>query len=350
MFRRRKFFETHCHCIVSLFNVTCIFSFRPVKPTKVPLKQIEEEIEEHEHELHEHDLEQKETLLDQNPAKSQSTLSIHKTLGVSTHYPTVIEQFSRSTHSLHKSTHSLNKRHSVHPITEENTEPLLESGTQPIIVPARRSSLRTIRPRTNSECDGGPRSRKGTISTGDAVRPLYRDDIFFSGSLARLPQYTSHTNLGYTMSVTRLPTEHDIEEEKSHSCTLCPEAVRRTLATMLDVSLLQSPSFLLLALSGGFTIMGFFVPFMYLTDRALLSGMAESYAMWLVSTIGICNTVGRVVCGMISSHPKVNTLWVNNVAITIGGLVTIVSGWSLSVEYQFLYACIFGLALCKYLI
>lgn len=312
------------------------------------MKKIEEEIEEHEHEVLEHELDHKESLLDQNPAKSVSSLSIHKSLGVSNHYPTVMEQFSRSTHSLHKSTHSLNKRHSVHPIMEEeNTKPLLENETQPVIVPARRDSMRVMRPRTNSECDQGIRSRRGTVATGEAVRPLYRDDIFFSGSLARLPQYTSHTNLGYTMSVTRLPTQHDIEEEKSTSCTFFPESVRRTLATMLDMSLLQSHSFLLLALSGGFTIMGFFVPFMYLTDRALMSGMAESYAMWLVSTIGITNTIGRVVCGMISSHPKVNTLWVNNVAITIGGIATIASGLSLSVGYQFFYACTFGLSLCK---
>lgn len=315
--------------------------FRPVKPTKVPRKKIEEEIEnmiEHEHE---HD----SRFLDQNPAKTQSMLSIHRTLGVKDHYPTVIEQLSKSSHSLHKSTHSLNKRHSVHPITEEeNTEPLLGNETQAVIVPARRSSLRGVRQRTNSECDGGMRSRRGTM--GETARPMYRDDIFL-GSLARLDKFNSKTNLGYTMSVTRLPTKEDIEEGNSSSCVLCPESVRRTLATMLDMSLLRSPSFLLLALSGGFTMMGFFVPFMFLTQRALGNGMEESYAMWLVSAIGVSNTIGRVVCGLMSSHPKVNTLWVNNIAITIGGLVTILSGLSSSVFYQFLYSGSFGLAICK---
>lgn len=317
---------------------------RPVKPTKVLKSKIEQEIErEIEHE-HEHETEH--ALLEQNPAKTQSMLSIHKTLGVKDHYPTVIEKLSKSSHSLHKSTHSLNKRHSVHPITEEeNTEPLLNNEAHAVVVPARRSSLKGGRQRTNSECDGGMRSRRGTM--GDTVRPMYRDDIFFGGSLARLPQYSSRSNLGYTMSVTRLPTQEDIEEEKTNSCKLCPESVRRTLATMLDMSLLKSPSFLLLALSGGFTMMGFFVPFMFLTERALGNGMEESYALWLVSAIGVFNTIGRVVCGTISSHPKVNTLWVNNVAITIGGLVTILSGISNSVGYQFLYCGCFGLAICK---
>jgi hypothetical protein len=73
--------------------------------------------------------------------------------------------------------------------------------------------------------------------------------------------------LDYTMSVTRLPTKKDVAEEQSQSCNLCPEAVRRTLYTMLDMSLLRSPTFILLALSGFFTMMGFYVPFGYLQRK-----------------------------------------------------------------------------------
>jgi hypothetical protein len=67
------------------------------------------------------------------------------------------------------------------------------------------------------------------------------------------------------MSVTRLPTKKDVQEEVSKECKLCPEAVGRTIATMLDMSLLRSPTFLLLSFSGFITMMGFYVPFMYLT-------------------------------------------------------------------------------------
>lgn len=65
------------------------------------------------------------------------------------------------------------------------------------------------------------------------------------------------------MSVTRLPTATDVAEEESGSCYICPESVRRILTTMLDLSLLKSPSFLILAISGGLTMMGFYTPFMY---------------------------------------------------------------------------------------
>lgn len=211
---------------------------------------------------------------------------------------------------------------------KEGKSHLLEiSKLNPIIIPKRKRTASENQPET------------------EVNRPLYRDDIFFGASLTKLPQYTSKTSVAYNLSVTRLPTKNDIEEEKKHLCKLCPEAFRRALATMLDFSLMKSPSFLILAIGGFFTMMGFYVPFMFLVDRALKSGLDKITAVWLVSSIGIANTIGRVLCGIISSLPGVNALFVTNAALTIGGLATILSGISLSAEYQFFYTVVFGLAI-----
>lgn len=191
-------------------------------------------------------------------------------------------------------------------------------------------------------------SRRGSAIDPEVNRPMYRDDIFFNASLTRLPQYTSRTSIAYNLSVTRLPTKNDIEEEKKSSCKMCPEAVKRTLATMLDYSLLYSPTFLLLAFGGFFTMMGFYVPFMFLVSRAESADMAKEYTRFLISAIGISNTIGRVLCGVLSSFPGVNALFVTNAALTIGGIATIFSGFSMSPEYQFFYTAVFGLAICKY--
>lgn len=189
------------------------------------------------------------------------------------------------------------------------------------------------------------KDRRNTLT--DVTRPLYRDDIFFSASLNRLPQYTSRTSVAYNLSVTRIPTRNDIEEAKSSECKVCSEAFKRTLVTMLDFKLLKSPSFLLLAIGGFFTMMGFYIPFMYLAGRAVASGVNDATAIWLISTIGIANTVGRVLCGVLSSFPRVNALFVNNAALTLGGVATLFSGFSMSETYQFTYCVIFGLAICK---
>ncbi|XP_058802122.1 monocarboxylate transporter 3 isoform X2 [Phymastichus coffea] len=188
--------------------------------------------------------------------------------------------------------------------------------------------------------------RRGSVAK-EPQRPFYRDDIFYGGSLNRLPHYRSQlSSVGYHMSVTRLPTAKDVAEEESGSCYLCPESVRRILSTMLDLSLLKSPSFLILAISGGLTMTGFYTPFVYITDRARAANLPldETSAMWLVSIIGIGNTIGRVALGFVSSLPGVDALLINNVFITISGLLTMLSGLWMTRGYQFFYSAAFGLS------
>lgn len=136
-------------------------------------------------------------------------------------------------------------------------------------------------------------------------------------------------------------------QDEEQTCNICPEAVRRTLATMLDMSLLKSPSFMLLAISGFLCMMGFFVPFLYITPRAEDGGMESGLATFAISVIGISNTVARIVCGFLSSFESVNANLLSNIAITTGGIATILSGFSTSIFVQYWYAVIFGIAIGK---
>ncbi|EZA47787.1 Monocarboxylate transporter [Ooceraea biroi] len=355
--------------------------FRPLKPTRIKVKDIPETAA----------LEVKTTLL----GKGASTTSLHCVQPSSrsgffgtnnnTEYPTAAELLgsspnivnaSKSLHSLYKvqvetenEKKSTEKRLSVpiypdldtvnnEKIAEENN--LLSGDLERLngkVPTSRRHTISGRRIRTDSECS--QRSLKmGKRNSRDPQRPFYRDDIFYEGSLNRLAHYRSQMNrpiynikylqqssVGYHMSVTRLPTAKDVAEEKSGSCYLCPESVRRILTTMLDLSLLKSPSFLILAISGGLTMMGFYTPFMYVPDRAIKANIDASTAMFLVSVIGIGNTIGRIVCGLVSSLPGVNALVINNIFISVGGLVTMFSGLSLSEGYQFFYAASFGLSI-----
>lgn len=83
---------------------------------------------------------------------------------------------------------------------------------------------------------------------------------------------------------------------------------------------------------------------MFMKDRAVQE-MDESTAAFTVAAIGISNTVARIACGVLSSFKGVNALYLNNVAITLGGVATILSGLYLSEVYQFTYAAIFGVAI-----
>ncbi|XP_005177096.1 monocarboxylate transporter 10 [Musca domestica] len=222
---------------------------------------------------------------------------------------------------------------------ETENENLLVTEAKPTIVQARRHTVSGRRPQNiGSRSNVG--SQDGVNNT--VTRPMYRDDAFFTGSLTRIPQYQSQSSLAYHMSVTRLPTKQDELEERESGCHLCPEAVRRTLSTMLDVTLLKSPSFMCLAFSGFLTMMGFFVPFTFLKPRAVEGGMDDSAALQVVSAIGYFNTIARIFCGSITSFPSVKPLWLNNIAITAGGIATICSGFYISTGTQWTFAVLFG--------
>ena len=68
--------------------------------------------------------------------------------------------------------------------------------------------------------------------------------------------------------------------------------------------------------------------------------------MWLVSMTGITNTLGRVLCGWISSYESVDPFLVNNVSLTFGGLYTVILPLlPYSVFSYYLYASFFGLSM-----
>lgn len=93
---------------------------------------------------------------------------------------------------------------------ENESETLIDQDDSKPQLTARRHTVSGRRPiihvGTKKE------SKRHHHAFGSSNRPLYRDDIFFSGSLLRIPQYQSQTSLGYHMSVTRMPAQQDVEE------------------------------------------------------------------------------------------------------------------------------------------
>lgn len=344
-----------------LICIICGALFRPIKPTRVTLA---DQTEEDTARRHEEAVEKLNSML-QLHSKLDSGISMppemrfhnrtspHTWMGVAsnTRYPTAEEVFRGSNSKINS---HISRRSSATAGTIKNNlgnKPLFITGTvtekdeqedsnsnidnlEPLITPGIRIMPREARPR---------RSHADLVA-----RPLYRDDIFFGGSLTRLPQYTSRTSLGYHLAVTHVPTQEDAQEETSGKCRLCPEAVKRTLATMLDVSLFRSLTFNLLAVSGFFTMLGFFVPYMFVTKRAEINGMSKNAAVLLVSTIGIANIVGRIAVGLVSSMPKISPLWLNNIALSAGGIATMISGLCYHEVYQYGYCVVFGLAIGEF--
>lgn len=84
-------------------------------------------------------------------------------------------------------------------------------------------------------------------------------------------------------------------------------------------SLFTDPLFVLFVISNFLTSIGFNVPYVYLSTYAQNLNMTEDDGAYLISIIGVANTVGRIVLGYLSDKPWVNRLIVYNTSLTIAG-------------------------------
>ncbi|RXG60623.1 Monocarboxylate transporter 5 [Armadillidium vulgare] len=77
-------------------------------------------------------------------------------------------------------------------------------------------------------------------------------------------------------------------------------------------------------------------------DRAIETGLDSDCASYLLSIVGISNTISRVALGYISDKPWVNRLYLYNVALSLCGLGTCVSIFFTTFVGQAFYAAVFG--------
>ncbi|BFZ25529.1 hypothetical protein BsWGS_28568 [Bradybaena similaris] len=120
------------------------------------------------------------------------------------------------------------------------------------------------------------------------------------------------------------------------------------LCDMFDIRLLLSPVFALLVLSSFVTLLAFYIPFFYLPDKGELVGMSDSSATFLLSIVGITNTIGRLLCGWLADRPWMNTLHLNNSALILAGFALLLCPVCNSELPLAILAAVFGLCVAVY--
>ncbi|ODM93665.1 Monocarboxylate transporter 7 [Orchesella cincta] len=205
--------------------------------------------------------------------------------------------------------------------------------------------------------------KETTTEPRHIIRPMSRKDIFYSGSIVNLPEYKSQMSINsYRQSVLNIPRAASGLELDGYSSpdkqkpSVCPclgqgaGAFKSALAQLMDFSLLANPVFLFIGISNVFGMLGFYVPFVYLIDAAVLKGVDADSAAFLLSIIGVTNTIGRVVSGMVSDLPQVNSLFMNNVCILLSGVCVFVVPFCGSSYYAYVaVAVFFGLFVSAYI-
>ena len=139
------------------------------------------------------------------------------------------------------------------------------------------------------------------------------------------------------------------------------------LKEMMNFSLLSNPLFLLIGISNAFGMIGFYTPFVYLPSMAaqfvrssrvvwgssqhslLQDEISVEDAAFLVSVIGISNTLGRVISGWISDFSWVNSLVVTNTAIILSALTVFLFPYCTSYASLTVMALLFGFFVAAYI-
>lgn len=129
---------------------------------------------------------------------------------------------------------------------------------------------------------------------------------------------------------------------QTSSQTMQKKSLKEKINNMIDISLFKDPVFIFFAISNFLTSLGFNAPFIYIVDQATLLNIKPELADLLLSTIGISNTVGRVILGIISNLKGVNRLYLYAGVLTMCGLATMAEPFGTNFIALFIYAIVFG--------
>ncbi|KAI3380625.1 hypothetical protein SNEBB_001641 [Seison nebaliae] len=102
---------------------------------------------------------------------------------------------------------------------------------------------------------------------------------------------------------------------------------RDVMKELLDPSLFHDMKFVLIVISNILTMIGYNVPYLLIVDQAKERGIPTTQAAWLISAIGIANTVARIFFGLLADHPKISVLFLYSSSLTLCGIVTIIQDY-----------------------
>ncbi|KAI3378770.1 hypothetical protein SNEBB_010405 [Seison nebaliae] len=119
------------------------------------------------------------------------------------------------------------------------------------------------------------------------------------------------------------------------------------LTNLCKLSLLKNPAMLLIFFGNLLSMVGYFVPYVYIVDRAVQMNVEKSKASFLISIIGITNTVGRVIGGKLCDYfPAIH---INNISLLLTGLVTLAMPFYTNYKLLMLYSALFGLFIAPHI-
>jgi len=219
------------------------------------------------------------------------------------------------------------------------------------------------------------KSFHGSASVTRLARPMSRKDIFYAGSIKHLNEdedvHELRTNRDSLISLGRRKSLRPDQMVMTRSFLLVDDNKNRIkeidtyeeatttnetngflylLKSMMDPKLLTDKKFLLIGISNFFGFLGFYIPFVYLPSMAGdKDGIEKDEAAFLLSIIGISNTIGRVFTGLISDLACVDSMFVVNVSLVLSSISLFSMPFLDDITSFSVISALFGLFIAAYI-
>lgn len=142
-----------------------------------------------------------------------------------------------------------------------------------------------------------------SIARRHASNPFLRADVLYTGSITNTAEYRSCGDMkSYVSSMINMAavTGDDAKPDESRF-----ESFKRVMFSVFDFSLLKTFAFLPILAAGFLFFFGLYTPFVYVSQKAIKElGVGKAGASYILSVLGACSTVSRILTGFLADHPK----------------------------------------------
>lgn len=177
------------------------------------------------------------------------------------------------------------------------------------------------------------------------IRPMFRDDIFYSGSLIYVDEY--RRILGQQHSIMDIRNKgikllYSISVTRIHKYISRCDLFIYTLKRLTDFKIYKKTSFHLYIYSNVLILSGDIVVLFHITQYARSNSITDT--SWLLFTIGMAYIIGTIVLSLLLKFRGFNLIIYIIILTTINGIATFFFAFPTYLDkyYQYIYAVIFG--------
>ncbi|KAL4220990.1 solute carrier 16 [Mactra antiquata] len=170
----------------------------------------------------------------------------------------------------------------------------------------------------------------------------FNNDVTVEHCISSIIQLdTSRTNTEDNVKKETTSTEkiNDDPECKAHNEEF---DFRQICKSMFDLKLFEDKRCFLIVSAVFIMSLGYGIPFTFIPDQVVESGLTKQEALWLMSSIGVAGIVSRISFGILGDCKFVNRLNLLVIILCVNGILTAFSPLMENVATKAIYCCLFG--------